>query len=104
LLTRYEAGWAESHLSDLFSVLPRCSRVPLGGGVVVTLSVVDTDFTGDGSLLVREENGDETQYHALVRQGDVEAMLRIHTGGDECQARSIVAAVTVRLCEAVETC
>jgi hypothetical protein len=104
LLTRYEAGWAESHLSDLVSVLPRCARISLGGGVVVTLSVVDSDFAGDGSLLVREEDGDETQYHALVRQGDVQALLRIHTGGDESQPRSIATAAAVRLCEAVDTC
>ena len=42
----------------------------------VTFTLVASNFAGDESLLIEETFGIQTQYHALVRRGDVEAELR----------------------------
>ena len=105
-VSRYEATWAARHLSDLRAALPRCQMVDVLGDQNhrVTLTVVGSDFAGDESVLIRETFGNETQYHAVVRRGDVEARLRIHTGATESEARAIVVKAGERLCAAVPSC
>jgi len=103
-IVRYEATWAERHLSDLRAVLPRCTEIPvMGSDNIAEMTIIDTETFGDESLLIRDVSDDGTQFHAVIRQGDVEAELRIHTGGDEAQARDIAAAAAERLC-AAESC
>ena len=105
-VNRYEPTWAARHVSDLRAALPRCQTVDIMGDPNhrVTLHVVATDFTGDESLLLRETFGNESQYHAVVRQGDVEARLRIHIGATDSEARAIVVNAAQRLCAAVPSC
>jgi hypothetical protein len=105
-VTRYEATWAARHLNDLRGVLPRCKTVEIMGDPNnrVTLTVVGTNFTGDESILLSELGGSGTQYHAVVRQGDVEARLRIHTGATENEARAIAVNAAQRLCAASSSC
>lgn len=101
--------WAARHLADLVSVLPRCRTVNVQGdpNLRSTLTVVARDFTGDGSLLIRDVRSDisnEIQYLAVVRRGDVEARLRLHIGASEADARRIVVRAGQRLCAATPTC
>lgn len=105
-VSRYEPTWAPRHLSDLRHVLPRCPTVDIMGNPNdrATLTVVGSNFTGDESILIKEVRGSETQYHAVVRHGDLEARLRIHTGATETQARAIVVNAAQRLCTASPTC
>jgi hypothetical protein len=106
MVVRYDGSWAGQHLDDLRAALPRCARVPIMGDLddVATLTVVDNDFAGDGSLLVREDGGAGTQYHGVVWRGDVEALLRIHTSSSESEARDLVVAAAERLCTATASC
>jgi hypothetical protein len=106
-LTRYaDDTWAQRHLDDLRVALPRCAQVPVMGNLddTAALTVVDNDFAGDGSVLVQEERGGVTQYHAVVRQGEVEARLRIHTSATQDQARDLAATAAGRLCRAAASC
>jgi hypothetical protein len=105
-VSRYEPTWAARHLSDLRYVLPRCPTVDIMGDPNnrATLTVVGSNFTGDDSILISEVRGTETQYHAVVRHGDLEARLRIHTGATETQARAIVVNAAHRLCAASPNC
>ena len=105
-VSRYEATWAARHIADLRAALPRCQFVDVMGDPNhrVTLTVVSSDFAGDDSVLIRETFGEETQYHAVVRQGDVEARLRIHIGATESEARAVVVNAAQRLCAAVPSC
>ena len=105
-VNRYEPTWAARHVSDLRAALPRCETVDILGDPNhrVSLNVVATDFTGDESLLLKGTRGDETQYHAVIRRGDLEARLRIHIGATESEARAIVVNAAERLCEAVPSC
>jgi hypothetical protein len=105
-VNRYEPTWAARHVIDLRAALPRCQTVDIMGDPNhrVTLDVVATDFTGHESLLLRETFGNESQYHAVVRQGDVEARLRIHIGATDSEARAIVVNAAERLCAAVPSC
>ncbi len=102
----YEATWAARHFSDLRAAMPRCQTVDVMGDAShrVTFTVVASNFAGDESLLIEETFGIQTQYHALVRRGDVEAELRIHIGATESQARAIVVNAAQRLCAAVPSC
>ncbi len=105
-VTRYASGWAGRHLDDLRAVLPRCLHVDIMGDPNhrVTLTTVATNFAGDGSLLVKESFGAQTQYHAIVRQGDVEARMRVRIGANEDAARALATAAARRLCDATPTC
>jgi hypothetical protein len=105
-VVRYASGWAARHLSDLRAVLPRCQQVDPTGYPYqrVTLTTVATNFAGDESLLVKESVGAQTQYHAIVRQGDVEAHLRVGIRYDEDAARTLATAAARRLCDATPTC
>ncbi len=105
-VNRYEPTWAARHLSDLRVALPRCPTVDVMGDAShrVTFTVVASNFAGDESVLIEDTFGNETQYHALVRQGDVEAELRIHIGATESEARAIVVNAAQRLCAAVPSC
>lgn len=102
----YESDWAERHLRDLRAVLPKCRTVDIMGDPNrrATLTVVGTDFAGDGTVLVKEVRGSETQYHAVVRQDGYEARLRIHTGATESTARAITVKAAQRLCAASPSC
>lgn len=99
---RSEPGWAQRYLDDLATAVPGCPSVAIMGdpSQIATMTIIDADFIGDGSLLIRDESSQGTQFHAVVRQGDVMAELRIHTGGDEDHARAIVHAAAERLCAA----
>lgn len=105
-VSRYAPTWAARHIDDLREVLPSCTTVDIMGDPNrrATLTVVGTDFAGDGAVLIRENLNGAVQYHAVVRQGDVEARLRIHTGATESQARAIVVAAAGRLCSTTPTC
>jgi hypothetical protein len=105
-VTRYEVGWAERHLDDLRTALAECDAIPVMGNPddIAAMTMVELDTAGDGSLLLREVRPTGTQYHAVIRQGDLEARLRIHTGGDESHARAIMNAAAERLCASVEAC
>jgi hypothetical protein len=105
-VSRYEAAWAQQHLRDLRAVLPTCRTVDIMANPndQATLTVVDTDFAGDGAVLVKEVRGTQTQYHAVIRQGDYEARLRIHTGATESTARAIAVKAAQRLCAASPSC
>ncbi len=105
-VNRYAPTWAARHVSDLRAALPRCETVDIMGDPNhrVTLAVVATDFTADESLLLKETRGNVTQYHAVIRQGDVEARLRIHIGATDSEARAIVVNAAQRLCAAVPSC
>jgi hypothetical protein len=102
----YQETWAARHMEDLRAVLPRCTTVDIMGdpNQRATLTVVDTDFAGDGAILVEETRNGVVQYHAVVRQADVEARLRIHIGTTQSQARAIVVAAAGRLCNATPSC
>jgi hypothetical protein len=105
-VSRYQNTWAARHLADLRAVLPRCTTVDIMGdpNQRATLAVVDSNFAGDGAILIKETRNGVVQYHAMVRQADVEARLRIHTGATQSQARAIVVAAAARLCTATPTC
>ena len=102
----YQNTWAARHMDDLRAVLPRCTTVDIMGNSTqrATLTVVDSNFTGDGAILIRETRNGTVQYHAVVRQGNVEARLRIHTGATQSQARAVVVAAAARLCNATPSC
>lgn len=101
-VTRYEPGWAQQYVDDLAATQPDCTDIPVMGSSddIATWTIVGADFAGDRSLLIHEERPGGTQFHAVVRQGDVVAELRIHTGDHEGQARSIVEVAAQRLCAA----
>ena len=105
-VVRYEGSWASRHLADLRAALPRCPTVDIMGdpNARASLTVVATNFTGDGAILVKETRGGQTQYHAVVYRGDVAARLRIHTGATQTQARNITRLASERLCAAVPSC
>lgn len=105
-VSRYQNTWAARHMDDLRAVLPRCTTVDIMGNPNqrATLTVVDSNFTGDGAILIRETRNGTVQYHAVVRQGNVEARLRIHTGATQSQARAVVVAAAARLCNATPNC
>jgi hypothetical protein len=102
----YQNTWAARHMDDLRAVLPRCTTVDIMGNPNqrATLTVVDSNFTGDGAILIRETRNGTVQYHAVVRQGSVEARLRIHNGATQSQARAVVVAAGARLCNATPSC
>lgn len=103
---RYEPGWAQRYIDDVVATLPGCASIPVMGNPndVAVWTIAGMDFAGDGSLLIHEEWPGGVQFHALVRQGDVVAVLRIHTGGDEDHAGAIVDAAAERLCAAADSC
>jgi hypothetical protein len=102
----YEATWAARHISDLRAALPRCQTVDVmaNPNYRVNLTVVASNFVGDESLLIKETGYNGTQYHAVVRQGDFEARLRIHTGATESEARAIATNAAQRLCAVAPSC
>ncbi len=102
----YQNTWAARHMDDLRAVLPRCTTVDIMGNSNqrATLTIVDSNFTGDEAILIRETRNGTVQYHAVVRQGNVEARLRIHTGATQSQARAVVVAAAARLCNATPSC
>jgi hypothetical protein len=102
----YQNTWAARHMDDLRAVLPQCTTIDIMGdpNARATLTVVDSNFAGDEAILLKETRNGIVQYHAVVRQGNVEARLRIHTGATQSQARAVVVAAAARLCNATPTC
>jgi hypothetical protein len=105
-VSRYKPGWAAQHMRDLRAAAPRCPTIDVGGNPDnrETFTVVAVDFAGTGSILIRVVGKDETEYLAVVQQGDVEARLRIHNGSTQAQARAIAVKAAERLCAATPTC
>jgi hypothetical protein len=105
-VSRYEATWAARHMADLRATLPRCETVDLMGDpkARVAWTVIATDFTGDGAVLLKEVRGSQVQYHAMAYRGDLEVRLRIMIGATEAQARTITQRASDRLCAASPSC
>ena len=105
-VSRYEPGWAARHMRDIRAAAPRCPTIDQGGNPEFrsTFTVVATDFAGTGSILIRDVDKNQTEYLAVVHQGDVEARMRIAIGANDGQARAIATKAAERLCAATPTC
>lgn len=109
---RYRPGWGPRALDDVRRVLATCPggspppRTP-GGPVPSRLTIVDKDFAGDESLLVRREawvySGETIAKDpfvtliAAVRVGDLVATVLFSPDRDEQYARTVATAAGQRL-------
>jgi hypothetical protein len=89
VVEQYAAGWGGPNLDDVRAVVAACDRPEL------RLTVVDTGFAGDGSLLVREEAGGLVMYHVVVQVRDRVATVRVTA--DEAYARDVGVRAAARL-------
>jgi len=108
---RYRPGWGPRAVDDVRRVLATCPGATPppstpGGAVPSRLTVVDTDFAGDESLLIRNEAWSylsETTIEpyvtliAVVRVGDLVATVLFSPDRDEAYAKSVAGAAAQRL-------
>jgi hypothetical protein len=108
-LLRYQADGAALAIDNLRDRLPDCERVKIQGNpeYVSELTVVQADFAGDESLLIRDVHTtpDETitRHHVVVRQDDLYAYVLLVVESED-RAREIAIAVAERVCEATSGC
>ncbi|WP_329105818.1 hypothetical protein OG792_33695 [Micromonospora sp. NBC_01699] len=97
----YEPEWAGRALDDVRRVLLTCGSYPAYGGQV-SFSLLDSDFAGDGALLVRgrivtAEAPAAVSYFVVVRRGLVVSTLNLPDPGDESGARAVAARLVEQL-------
>jgi hypothetical protein len=111
LVERYSRADAQRYLAGLRTVLPKCRTLSIqhDSREHSTLTVVGTGRYGDDSLLIRHDRERydgvrELEYLAVVRQGEIVTIVRIHIGATEARAREIVRRLAQRLCAATAAC
>jgi hypothetical protein len=106
---RYEGDGARAAFMDMNGWLADCPRVEVGGNpeYVSELTVIESGFAGEGSLLLEEvystPDGTTTRYQAVVQQGDLYTEVRL-PGVSADWALTVATTVAGRLCEATPSC
>jgi hypothetical protein len=111
MVERYGLADARRYLAGLRTVLPKCRtlRVQNDPREHSRLTVVGSGQYGDDSLLIRHDRQRydgvrQVEFLAVVRQGEVVTILRIHIGATEARVREIVRRLAARLCAATSAC